>query len=85
MFDVAIAGGGIAGSALAILLGRQGLSVGLFERGTFPREKACGEGLMPGGVAVLRRLGLADAVGGAPFHGVHYHLNYAHFFDLNPV
>lgn len=71
--DVLIAGGGIAGSALAILLGRQGLAVELFERGRFPKEKPCGEGLMPGGVAVLARLGLADAAGGAPFYGVRYH------------
>lgn len=75
MVDVAIAGGGIAGSTLAILLGRQGFSVELFERGEFPKEKACGEGLMPGGVAVLQRLGLAEAVGGAPFHGVRFHVS----------
>ena len=73
MVDVAIAGGGIAGSTLAIWLGRQGFSVELFERGEFPKEKACGEGLMPGGVAVLQRLGLAEVIGGAPFHGVRYH------------
>lgn len=73
MVDVAIAGGGIAGSALAILLGRSGFSVELFERGEFPKEKACGEGIMPGGVAVLQRLGLGEAVGGTPFHGVRYH------------
>jgi len=73
MVDVVIAGGGVAGSALAILLGRRGLTVELFERARFPREKPCGEGLMPAGVAVLQRLGLAEAVGGAPFHGVRYH------------
>ncbi len=73
MTDVLIAGGGIAGSALAILLGRQGLSVELFERGSFPKEKPCGEGLMPGGIAVLQRLRLAQAVGGTPFFGVRYH------------
>ncbi len=73
MVDVAIAGGGIAGSTLAMLLGRQGFSVELFERGEFPKEKACGEGIMPGGVAVLQRLGLAAAIGGAPFQGVRYH------------
>src|SRR5215471_8789653 len=73
MTDVLIVGGGIAGSALAILLGRQGLSVELFERGRFPKEKACGEGLMPAGVGVLERLGVAEAVGGAPFYGVRYH------------
>jgi flavin-dependent dehydrogenase len=73
MTDVLIAGGGIAGSALAILLGRQGLSVELYERGVFPREKPCGEGLMPAGVGVLERLGLAEAAGGAEFRGVRYH------------
>ncbi|MGA7625256.1 MAG: FAD-dependent monooxygenase [Candidatus Acidiferrales bacterium] len=74
MADVLISGGGLAGSALAILLGRRGLKVELFERGRFPREKPCGEGLMPAGVAVLNRLGVAEAVGGATFHGVRYHV-----------
>ena len=71
--DVLIAGGGVAGATLAILLGRRGFSVVLFERGHFPREKPCGEGLMPAGVAVLDRLRLAETVGGAPFYGVRYH------------
>jgi menaquinone-9 beta-reductase len=73
MTDVLIAGGGIAGSALAIMLGRAGLAVELFERQTFPREKPCGEGLMPAGVAVLERLGLAATIGGTPFYGVRYY------------
>jgi flavin-dependent dehydrogenase len=73
MADILIAGAGIAGSMLALLLGRQGLSVELFERGVFPKEKPCGEGLMPSGVAVLQRHGLAEAVGGAPFVGVRYY------------
>ena len=38
MTDVLIAGGGIAGSALAVMLGRRGLAVELFERARFPRE-----------------------------------------------
>jgi flavin-dependent dehydrogenase len=71
--DVVIAGAGVAGSTLAILLGRAGLEVALYERHHFPREKACAEGLMPGGVGVLARLGLADGIGGAPFEGVQYH------------
>ncbi len=73
MPDVLIAGGGVAGSALAIMLGRQGFTVELFERSRFPREKPCGEGLMPAGVAVLERLGLAGVVGGRSFYGVRYH------------
>lgn len=73
MADVLIAGAGIAGSSLAILLARRGLSVEILERCEFPREKPCGEGLMPGGVAVLERMGLQEAVGGSPFYGVRYH------------
>jgi flavin-dependent dehydrogenase len=73
MADVLIAGGGPAGATLAILLGRAGVRVDLFDAQKFPREKPCGEGLMPAGVAVLRRLGLADAAGGRPLHGVRYH------------
>ena len=72
MADVLICGGGVAGSALAILLGRSRLSVELFERGNFPREKPCGEGLMPAGVAVLERLGLRQIACAAAFRGVRY-------------
>lgn len=70
--DVLIVGGGVAGSSLALHLGRLGLEVELLERGTYPREKACGEGLMPAGVAALGRLGVE--VEGARFRGVRYHL-----------
>ena len=55
MADVLIAGGGIAGSSLAVMLGRAGLAVELFERGRFPKEKPCGEGILPPGVDVLER------------------------------
>lgn len=74
MADVVVAGGGIAGSAVAMLLGRAGLRVELFERGEFPREKPCGEGIMPAGVAVLGRLGVLGPIGGTPFRGVRYHV-----------
>jgi flavin-dependent dehydrogenase len=71
MRDVLIVGAGPAGSALAILLARQGRTALLVDKAQFPREKVCGEGLMPAGVAVLIRLGIR--VTGAPFHGVRYH------------
>ena len=40
----------------------------MFDKQDFPRDKPCGEGLMPGGRPVLRELGLEDDVvsGGAP-------------------
>ena len=71
MTDVIIAGAGPAGSALAIHLARQGREVLLLDRSSFPREKPCGEGLMPAGVEALRRLGVS--VHGKPFQGVTYH------------
>jgi 2-polyprenyl-6-methoxyphenol hydroxylase-like FAD-dependent oxidoreductase len=71
--DVLIAGGGPAGASLAVMLGRAGLSVDLFDSHHFPREKPCGEGVMPSGVAVLERLGLLDVVGGQRLDGVRYH------------
>ena len=70
--DVVIAGGGPAGAALAILAGRAGLSVALFDSARFPRDKACGEGLMPAGAAALERLGLGQATGGVPIEGIRY-------------
>lgn len=42
-YDVAIVGGGLAGLAAAILLRRQGYSVILFEKETYPFHKVCGE------------------------------------------
>jgi flavin-dependent dehydrogenase len=60
--DVAIAGGGPAGAALAIELGRRGIRVNLYEKTRHPRLKACGEGLLPHGVAALSDIaGLPDA------------------------
>ncbi len=44
-FDVIIAGAGPAGAATAIVLGQAGLSVGLFDKAKFPRDKTCGDAL----------------------------------------
>ncbi len=62
-FDVAVAGAGLAGGLLAVLLGRAGARVALIDPGRFPREKLCGEYVSPEGVAALDRLGLGAAVG----------------------
>lgn len=65
MIDVLVVGGGVAGSATAIHLARHGCSVVLVDRASFPRRKACGEGLFPRGVRELRDLGVLNGV--APF------------------
>ncbi|HEY8736623.1 MAG TPA: FAD-dependent oxidoreductase, partial [Candidatus Dormibacteraeota bacterium] len=57
--DVAIVGAGPIGSALALMLARRGQRVLLLEKATFPRDKACGEGLMPAGLAILEELGIS--------------------------
>jgi flavin-dependent dehydrogenase len=60
--DVLIAGAGPAGCAAAIACARRGLEVLLLDRARFPRDKACGEGLLPSGVGALAELGLLAAV-----------------------
>jgi 2-polyprenyl-6-methoxyphenol hydroxylase-like FAD-dependent oxidoreductase len=66
--DVAVVGAGPAGAAAALFAARRGHRVIIFDKQDFPRDKPCGEGLMPGGRPALRELGLEDAVvsGGAP-------------------
>ncbi len=61
-WDVAIIGGGPAGSTAAILLARHGYSVLLIDKAHFPREKVCGDILLPDTMKVLDRLGLGEAV-----------------------
>ncbi len=56
--DVLIAGGGPAGLAAAIAARQAGLTVMLADPARPPIDKACGEGIMPAGIAALRRLGI---------------------------
>ncbi|QES58425.1 monooxygenase [Streptomyces venezuelae] len=70
MIDLLIAGGGPAGLATAIHGALAGLEVVVVEPRPTPIDKACGEGLMPGGVRRLRELGVT--VAGQPFHGIRY-------------
>ncbi|MGA9208254.1 MAG: FAD-dependent monooxygenase [Terriglobales bacterium] len=65
-FDLAIIGGGPAGTAAAINAARAGARVLLLERGRYPRHKVCGEFISPEGVALLAGLGLDDLVQRAP-------------------
>src|SRR2546426_322389 len=56
--DVFIAGGGPAGLAAAIAARQRGFRVVLADGSAPPVEKPCGEGIMPGTLLALRKLGV---------------------------
>ena len=64
--DVVVIGGGPGGSTAATMMARQGLSVILLERETFPRDHV-GESLLPASIPVLEELGVLPAVQQAGF------------------
>ena len=65
-FDVAIVGGGPAGSSCAAYCALAGLRTLVLEREKFPREKVCGDCLNPSCWPVLERLGLQQQVRNLP-------------------
>jgi flavin-dependent dehydrogenase len=69
-----VVGGGPAGLAAALACRRQGLAVACLEARRPPLDKACGEGVMPAGLAVLERLGVEPPERAAPLRGVRYRL-----------
>jgi flavin-dependent dehydrogenase len=73
--DVAVIGGGPVGTTTALLLARAGRGVAVLEATALPRDKPCGEGLMPSGVRVLTAAGVDLAAEGFPVvGGVRYRL-----------
>ena len=74
--DVIVVGGGLSGAATAIGLARGGARVVVVDKTEFPRDKPCGEGLLPHVLAALADIGcgdVVDACGGQPFRGILYH------------
>ena len=66
LFDVAIIGGGPAGSSCAAFCALAGLRTVVLDREKFPREKVCGDCLNPSCWPVLERLELAQRVRDLP-------------------
>ena len=57
-YEVAIIGGGPAGSSAGYWLAQAGHKVAIFEKKAFPRQKTCGDGLTPRATYWLRQMGL---------------------------
>src|ERR687890_706765 len=66
--DLIVVGAGPAGSATAYYAARAGLKVLLLDRQGFPRDKPCGDGLMPHAAEEITLMGLGDWLD-EPHHG----------------
>ncbi|MEZ5329701.1 MAG: NAD(P)/FAD-dependent oxidoreductase [Verrucomicrobiales bacterium] len=74
--DVAVIGGGPAGSTAATILARQGFDVHVFEKERFPRFHI-GESLLPYNKPLFEELGVLDQIENAGFmvkHGAQFHI-----------
>jgi geranylgeranyl reductase family protein len=56
--DVLVVGAGPGGAAAGYHLARHGVDVMVVDRARFPREKVCGDGLTPRGVAAMLKMGV---------------------------
>ncbi|MEO7121866.1 MAG: NAD(P)/FAD-dependent oxidoreductase [Lacisediminihabitans sp.] len=82
LLDVLVVGGGPVGLAAAIEARMRGLTVTVVEPREGSVDKACGEGLMPGAVTALARLGVTP--GGHALRGIRYlsaHRQVEHRFE----
>ncbi|HZZ84042.1 MAG TPA: FAD-dependent oxidoreductase [Anaeromyxobacteraceae bacterium] len=75
MKDLLVIGAGPAGLAAAIAAAQRGFSVEVLERRSLPADKACGEGILPRGLAALTALGVRphlDPEGCAAIHSIRW-------------
>lgn len=77
--DVAIVGGGIGGSAMAITLARAGLDVLLLEKTLVHKDVVRGEWMAPWGVLEANKLGLTELYETNGAHRIQRHINYSEF------
>jgi geranylgeranyl reductase family protein len=67
-YDLVVVGAGPGGSATACYASKAGLKTLLLDRQEFPRDKPCGDGLMPHATSEISLMGLADWLD-EPHHG----------------
>src|SRR5436190_5623653 len=60
--DALVIGAGPAGSAAAWALARAGLDVVLVDQQSFPRDKVCGDALIPDALGAIETMGLSEVV-----------------------
>jgi menaquinone-9 beta-reductase len=92
--DVLVVGGGPGGSSAAYHLARQGVDALMVDKAVFPREKVCGDGLTPRGVASVQRMGIdpteagftpVDGLRAYGMHGVVVNLPWPALRDFPPL
>ena len=67
-YDLVVVGAGPGGASTAHYAAKAGLNTLLLDRQTFPRDKPCGDGLMPHAASEVALMGLADWLD-EPHHG----------------
>src|ERR671911_2388501 len=67
-YDLVVVGAGPGGSSAAYHSAKAGLNTLLIDRQEFPRDKTCGDGLMPHAASEIALMGLADWLD-EPHHG----------------
>ena len=67
-YDLVVVGAGPGGSSAAYHSAKAGLNTLLVDRQEFPRDKTCGDGLMPHAASEVALMGLADWLD-EPHHG----------------
>ncbi len=66
--DVLVVGGGPAGAVAAFTAARAGARVWLLEARSIPRDKVCGDALIPDSLRLLEEVGLKDRVAAIAHH-----------------
>ncbi|MEJ2008848.1 MAG: FAD-dependent oxidoreductase [Acidobacteriota bacterium] len=83
LLDLAIIGGGPAGTAAALEAGRCGLHVAIWERDCFPRDKVCGEFISSEALPLLQTVIPSAVARGAVIQGAEFASNaFAQAFRL---
>lgn len=74
-YDIVIVGASVAGASTTIALAPEGYRILLLDQAVFPRDKPCGEGIMPQGTQILARLGVLEQLlrhGATKVRGMRY-------------